>query len=203
METICVITAGQLSTCPRMLKAAESFRRAGYRVRVVSTNFEAWATEADRQIRATHDLDWTIVDYSRTSANSLRVRAGVRIRLARMAAKLAGAERLPLAVLGQATTRVFPELVREATARPADLLYGGGSALAATEAAARKLKVPFAVDLEDWHSREHPTDSAEGMLANTLAEAAEQRVFRAAAFVTTASESFAEAYQEQYGSGRS
>jgi glycosyltransferase involved in cell wall biosynthesis len=182
-----------------MLKAADSFRRAGYQVRVVSTNCEPWAKEADRQLDAGRELNWTIVDYSRASANSVRLLTGARFRIARRLAKLAGPQRLSLPVLGRATGRVFPELVRAACARPADFFYGGGSALAATEAAARQMHVPFAVDLEDLHSDQCIPDSADGRLANALGEAAERRVFREAAFITTASDGIADAYEEKYG----
>jgi hypothetical protein len=144
-------------------------------------------------------LNWTIVDYSRASANSVRLLTGARFRIARRLAKLAGPQRLSLPVLGRATGRVFPELVRAACARPADFFYGGGSALAATEAAARQMHVPFAVDLEDLHSDQCIPDSADGRLANALGEAAERRVFREAAFITTASDGIADAYEEKYG----
>ena len=130
-------------TCPRMLKAADSFQRAGYHVRVVSTNFETWANEADRQLSAARELNWTVVDYSRASANGVRLLSGVRFRIARGLAKLAGPQRLPPAVLGRATGRVFPELVRAACEQPADFFYGGGNALVATEAAARQMHVPL------------------------------------------------------------
>jgi hypothetical protein len=165
----------------------------------VSTNCEPWAKEADRQLDAGRELNWTIVDYSRASANSVRLLTGARFRIARRLAKLAGPQRLSLPVLGRATGRVFPELVRAACARPADFFYGGGSALAATEAAARQMHVPFAVDLEDLHSDQCIPDSADGRLANALGEAAERRVFREAAFITTASDGIADAYEEKYG----
>ena len=48
---ICVVTAGHLSTCPRMLKAADALAEAGYRVRVVSTQQTDWAAEADLDVR--------------------------------------------------------------------------------------------------------------------------------------------------------
>ena len=182
-----------------MLKAADSFRSAGYQVRVVSANFEPWAREADRQLAADRELNWTVVDHSRASANSVRLLTGARFRIARGLAKFAGTQRLPLAVLGRATGRVFPELVRAACAQPADFFYGGGSALAATEVAARRMHVPFAVDLEDLHSAQCRTDSAEGRMENALAEAVERRVFRDAAFLTTASDGIADAYEEKYG----
>jgi hypothetical protein len=181
-----------------MLKAAESLREAGYDVRVVSANFESWATDADRYLHSTRSLDWTIVDYSRASANMMRVRAGARMRSARSLARIAGAARLPLPLLGRATTRVFPELVRATVQRPVDLVFGGGGALAATAAAARRLHVPYAVDLEDLHSGEH-SDTAEGRLSQALAEAAEKLVFQQAVFLTTASESMADAYRDKYG----
>jgi Glycosyl transferase 4-like domain len=195
---ICVMTAGHLSTCPRMLKAAESFHRAGYEVRVVSTNFEPWATDADRQIRAIRTLNWEVLDYSRATGNSLRVRSGLRFRGARALAKLVGPERLPFPVLGRATTRVFPELVSLAAAQPVDLVYGGGGGLAATMASGRRLGVPFAVDLEDLHSGEN-RGTPEGKFSGALAASVERAVFREAAFLTSGSDSIAGAYRKKYG----
>src|SRR6267142_242478 len=49
---ICVVTAGHLATCPRMLKAADAFLAEGYDVRVVSTRTTGWATAADADIAA-------------------------------------------------------------------------------------------------------------------------------------------------------
>ena len=46
---VTVVTSGHLSTCPRMLKVADSLADAGYAVRVVATLHEPWAAETDRR----------------------------------------------------------------------------------------------------------------------------------------------------------
>jgi transketolase len=58
MARICIVTAGHLSTCPRMLKAADALAEAGYRVRVVSVRHTQWATEADRDVRRRRTGAW-------------------------------------------------------------------------------------------------------------------------------------------------
>ena len=73
---ICVVTAGHVSTTPRMLKAADALHGAGYQVRVVSANHTPWATETDRVVMATRRLVWRVVDYSRTSARAVQVGDG-------------------------------------------------------------------------------------------------------------------------------
>ena len=66
--SICVVTAGHLSTCPRMLKAADALYAAGWRVRMVSASHSAWAVAADRAARATRRWGWTVIDYARETA---------------------------------------------------------------------------------------------------------------------------------------
>jgi glycosyltransferase involved in cell wall biosynthesis len=199
MSRITVITAGHLSTCPRILKAAESLAADGHEVVAVSTNFVGWGTAADADLRTRLHLPWKVVDYSRATANLLRIRAGMRHRVCRVLSKIFGPERVPVAVLGRATTRVLPELVNAAAELPSDLIYGGGGALLATALAAKRLNVPYAVDLEDFHQAEHAVTDAEGVFSNRLAQAAESIVFRDAAFLTTSSDAIADRYAATYG----
>ena len=49
---LALVTAGHLSTCPRMLKAADALAEEGYDVEVVSTRSTAWAVEADLALLA-------------------------------------------------------------------------------------------------------------------------------------------------------
>ena len=69
----------------------------------------------------------------------------------------------------------------------------------ATALAAKRLKCPYAVDLEDFHGAEHSATDAEGAFCNRLAQAAEKIVFRDAAFLTTASDAIADRYARAYG----
>lgn len=182
-----------------MLKAAESLAADGHEVYAVSTNFVAWGSAGDLDLRARLRLPWNVVDYSRATGNRLRIQAGVRYRVCRALGKTFGPERVPAAVLGRATTRVLTELVETAAEVPSDLVYGGGGALVATALAARRLNVPYAIDLEDFHGAEHAATDDEGVFSNRLAQAAESIVFRDAAFLTTASDAIADHYAGAYG----
>src|SRR5712692_5882648 len=152
---ITIVTAGHLSSCPRMLKAADAVFNAGYRVRVVSARHTPWAAQADLTVRATRRWDWTVVDYDRSTARRRHLLTGVRFHVARAAAKSIGPARVPLPVAIRAYSRAHDELIRAIVSEPADLVYGGTTgALAAAAEAGRRLGVPYALDLEDFHSAE-------------------------------------------------
>lgn len=197
---VCVMTAGQLSTCPRLVKAADALAEAGYDVRVVSTRFMDWATEGDRELRRTRSWRWSVVNYHPASGRRTQLRSGIRLRAAGAGVRLLGAARTPLGLAARAFGRVHPELVRAALAEPADLFYGGTTGgLAAAAAAGRRAGVPYALDLEDFHSGEHGEDLPAGRQANALAARVEQGVLPGAAFLTAGSAAIAEAYRERYG----
>src|ERR1700682_3178400 len=86
MPRVCVVTAGQLSTCPRMLKAADALAEAGYRVRLVSARHTEWADLCDRDARGrrTTAWDWTAVDHRREGAPLRYAWSGARRRGAGM-----------------------------------------------------------------------------------------------------------------------
>lgn len=62
-----------------MLKAADAFAGAGHEVRVVSTRFSGWATEADAAVRRTRSWPWTVVDYDRDRACQTWLASGFRV----------------------------------------------------------------------------------------------------------------------------
>src|SRR5262249_5787248 len=148
-------TAGHLSTCPRMLKAADALHQAGYRVRVVSTRHVAWAWAADRTVMKTRSWAWQVVDYDRTSARVRQVTSGVRFRGARAIALAASPAHVPLGIGVRGYSRMHDELVSAIASESCDFVYGGTTgALAAVAAGARRLGVSFGLDLEDFHSSE-------------------------------------------------
>jgi glycosyltransferase involved in cell wall biosynthesis len=69
--------------------------------------------------------------------------------------------------------------------------------MAAAAEAADRLRVPFALDLEDFHSADQ--ESPSGDLSNGLARRIERDVLPRAAFLTAGSPMIAEAYEETYG----
>jgi glycosyltransferase involved in cell wall biosynthesis len=195
---VVVVTAGHLSTTPRMLKAADALHAAGYRVRVVSANHTPWAEAADRAVMASRAWQWTVVDYSRETAGVARIATGARFKAAHAVAAAIGADRVPAAIATRAYSRAHDELVRAVVSEPADLVYGGTTgALAATAEAAATLRVPYAVDLEDFHEGEH--DGPDGDHVHALAGRIVRDVVAGARFITTSSPMIADAYAAQCG----
>jgi glycosyltransferase involved in cell wall biosynthesis len=193
---VCVVTAGHLSTCPRMLKAADAFAGAGYDVRVVSTNHTPWAAATDRKVLATRAWASTVVDYDRDTARVVQITTGLRLRTARTLSNAFGSARVPMPVAIRAYSRIHDELVRAVAAEPADFVYGGTTgALAAVAESAAQLRVPYGVDFEDLYSAEHAPDSE---MTNVLAARIEQQVIAGAAFSTAGSPMIADAYERAY-----
>src|SRR5262249_36987485 len=191
------MTAGHLATCPRMLKTADALAER-YHVRVVSTNHTAWAREAGAESGTSPQWQWTVVDHDRQSPSFSYAWTGARQRGAIRAASRFGPGRVPLGVAIRAFSRSHAELVRAALSERFDFVYGGTTgALAAVAEAAQVARVPYALDLEDFHSGEH--DAREGRLANQLASRIERTVLPQATFLTTSWEAIADAYADRYG----
>ena len=108
---ITVVTSGHLSTCPRMLKAADALADDGHDVRVVATRHEPWATETDLVVQATRRWRLVTIDYRRGEAGSTYWRTGARYRAARAVAETLGPDRSPFPVVTRAFGRVHTELV--------------------------------------------------------------------------------------------
>lgn len=197
MARVCILTAGHLATCPRMLKSADALAEAGHDVRVVATRHMAWAAEADAAVRRTRSWPCTVVDYDRATGGGLHAMSGARRRFATTIAKSLSPSRTPMAVVYRAYSRVHPELVRAAIATPADFFYGGTTgAIGATAVAAARMHVPYAVDLEDFHSAEQQWEDAEAV--NGLAARVEREVIGGARFVTTSSREMSAEYARIY-----
>jgi glycosyltransferase involved in cell wall biosynthesis len=193
---VCVVTAGHLSTCPRMLKAADALAGAGYDVRVVSTNHTPWAAATDKEVLATRAWASTVVDYDRDTARATQLATGVRFQTARALSSVLGSWRVPMPVAIRAYSRIHDELVRAVAAEPADFVYGGTTgALAAVAESAARLRVPYAIDFEDLHSAEYAPDSE---VTNVLAARIERQVIDGAAFATAGSPMIADAYERVY-----
>ena len=191
---VTVVTAGHLSTCPRMLKAADALAEDGYDVRVIATRHEPWATETDRDVASRRSWTAEVIDYRRGAGGATYWWTGARYRSARALAGVCGPARMPLAIVSRAFSRVHTELVRAIGADPGDLIYGGTTgALAAIAEAAGGSRTPYAVDLEDFHSGE--TSGSDAPLEDALSARVERAVSRSAAFVTTSSEAIAAAYR--------
>ncbi len=180
-----------------MLKAADAYSEAGYDVRVVSTRHLDWAWETDQQVYPRRSWRWKVVNYDRRSCPSVYWRSGLRNKAANLVAKTLG-PRCPLGISARAYARVHSELVKAAIAEPCDFYFGGTTgALAAVAEAARLAKVPFGLDLEDFHSAEQD-ESPHAHWAHHLAESVESAILPRAAFLTAGSAAIAAEYAKKY-----
>lgn len=199
MPRICIVTAGHLCSCPRMVKAADALHEAGYRVRVVSTSHLPSHEKLDEHLLRERRWQVTMVRYGRGDAWPRKVGSALAQRAADRTVRLIGASRAPLNLVAQAYGRLHASLRAAAAAEPADLYYGGtASGLAATAQAARMHRAPYALDLEDFHSQEQD-DNREGRHANRLIGRLEHDLFPGAAFLTAASAAMADAYESARG----
>jgi hypothetical protein len=122
----------------------------------------------------------------------------VRSKAAREVAALLTVDRVPMRFAVRAYARIYPELLRQALTEPSDLYYGFARTLAEPAAAARRLGVPYALDLEDFHSAEQEENSA-NELTHRLAAKIERNVLPGAAFLTAGSDAIGEEYTTMYG----
>ncbi len=195
---ICVLTSGHLATTPRMTKAADALSEAGASVHVLSIDSTDWALVADRDIRHRRPNAWTWDSIDIRKSSRAYFTSGIRQRVGQYASRAIGADRLPLYVAGCARERGLAEIVLRAKRLKVDLIYGGGIALATAFYAARKLAVPFAVDLEDFHTGDQ-VNSGLGPLYENLSGRIERDVLPAAILRTGGSAEISEAYIEKYG----
>ena len=195
---ITVVSAGHLSTCPRMLKAADTFYAAGYDVRVISTCQTDWAAAADNQLRSRRPWKWDVVSYDRAHAPVRWLLTGARVRAAAIAARTLGRSR-PFWLSVRAFNRLHGELLSAILREPCDFIYGGGNgALVAVAEAARRSGTPCAVDFEDFHCGEH-SGGPDASLRDDLAAEMMAAAVKEARFVTAGSDAIGRACSARFG----
>jgi hypothetical protein len=179
-----------------MVKVADALAEEGYDAHVVSTQFIDWADRADRSIIASRwsRWRWTTVDYRKHGARARNALSAVRMRAAKRLSRLRGVDQIGFGTAARIRERVYPELVAAAISTRPALIYGGGSALAATAEAARRLAIPFALDLEDFHSAQDDPGHYDGLTSRM-----EREILPHAALLTGGSQAIADAYHDTYG----
>ena len=145
---ICLVTTGQPSTNPRLVKEADALVEAGFAVEVIGAHWTSWAHDADRRLLASRQWRCMLIDWRREAAPLLFWKTRIRHRVARELAQYLASDTLRDA----ATSRITPELTRRALATPADLYIAhtlGARPAAAAAAARHGAKLGF--DAEDFH----------------------------------------------------
>jgi len=196
MARICLLTPGQPSVDPRLVKEADALHEAGHEVRVVCSHMIPWADAADRELLQTRSWTCTYVGGVFNGRTAEYWQTRLRYGLAR---------RLPLAwplsdrLRRYAVCRVLPELAGVAMRTKADLYiahYTGG--LVAAADAARANRALFGFDAEDFESGSYPLAAGPSQM-DRLVERFERRYLPCCSYVTAASPGIAEAYNARYG----
>ena len=165
-SVVCLITPGQPSTNPRLLKEADALVEAGHAVHVVCAHWADWADDTDRQLLAGRRFTCTYVGGRRRQSATYqwtRFRHRATRELHRW--KLAG--QAPTWAL----SRVTPELRRAASRVRADLYIAHNlGALPAAWSSARANGARLGFDAEDLHSAasDSMTASFDARLARTF-----------------------------------
>jgi len=159
IKKIVLITTGQPSTNPRIVKEADALRSAGFWVTVLYCHFIIWASEADKDLLKNVPWSFKMLGGSPFHRKSLYIFTRVRFKLARLLNKYVG-NKILLAERAQA--RAYDELLKEAKQIKADWYIGhnlGALAIAVKAATYNSAKAGF--DFEDYHRGENDAASSD------------------------------------------
>jgi glycosyltransferase involved in cell wall biosynthesis len=196
-----LVTTGNVSTTPRLVKAADALTAAGHRVRVVALTAMPVHERADAAVMASRGWELVRVDVRHGTLRGAVRRGwhGVRQWGARLAWGM-GFRRAALA--DRVVSRYLDLLARAAGAAPADVVIGHTlGALPVAARAARALGAALAFDSEDLHSEELPA-TPEHARARAVVGAVEARYLPRCRYVTASADGIADALAERYGLAR-
>jgi glycosyltransferase involved in cell wall biosynthesis len=189
VRRVCLVTTGQPSTNPRLVKEADALAEAGFAVHVVGAHWANWADASDAAMMVRRRWTLELIEWRKEQAPGTFHRSRIRHWIARraLATPLAGSVR-PEWVLA----RVGPELRAAAQTVPADLYIAHNlGALPAAIQSARANGAPVGFDAEDLHSGQVPSGSDLAVFT----ERTERRLQPQCTYVTAASPGIARAYE--------
>lgn len=187
--TILIVTSGQPSANPRVVKEAIALDAAGHSVTVVFAPLSPWADRFDEELFArTPGIKWIPAGYHPLRNPWLYKFARVRRKLYEWLAV-----HTSFLKAGEKAYILYAQELSAAAARiKADLYIGHNlGALPAAVKAARKWKTKCGFDAEDFHRGE----SAPSSLAYSLAAAIENKNIPALDYMSAASPLIAEEYE--------
>jgi len=192
---ICLITPGQPSINPRLVKEADALHEAGHEVRVLCSHYVPWADEADRALLASRA--WCCAYVGGAPRGNLLTYFWTRARhaLAGRALRLRPASSF---LHRRALIRVAPELEAAALATPADLYiahYAGALPAAALAACRHGARLGF--DAEDLESGSYHAEKGPSAI-DLLVQRIEARYLPECDYITASSPEIAEAYATRY-----
>ncbi|MFB6271672.1 MAG: hypothetical protein ABEL51_02135 [Salinibacter sp.] len=189
--TVCLVTPGQPSTNPRLVKEADALIEAGAEVHVVACKFEDWADDADDSFA---DRAWTThwLRFGTQAPWWLDLYQRARRRACREVSRLVGPQ---VGLAERAFHYIIPELTKTASRIPADLYIAHNlAALPPSRQAARRQGAKLGFDAEDFHRGQFP-DSVWNV-ERRLTAYLEERHMPHCDYLTAASDGIGAAYAE-------
>lgn len=194
MTRVCLLTAGQPSTDPRLVKEADALVEAGYSVHVIAAYWSAWAVEGDRQLLSSRSWTCEFVGGDPHRSRPVYLATRIRYRAGRALQSLSASSPPPLWMVA----RVAPTLRARAMRTPADMFIAHGvAALPAAAAAARHFRAKAGYDAEDFAPGMRAF--AEPMSPDDPIVRIEARYLPACDYVTASSPGISCAYERTYG----
>jgi hypothetical protein len=192
-KKIVLISSGQPSANPRLVKEAIALLEAGYIITVIYCPLSPWAEPFDVNLFARYpQINWVKAGHHPQKQRRLYQWARLRRKLYHVLFRIAG-NRLDAAVRSFAF--YSQELTSTALRHKADLYIGHNiGALASVVLAARKHGVKAAFDFEDFHRGEDTYDSIHWKKVKAI----EDDYVQSLAYATAASPLIKKAYQEIY-----
>lgn len=193
---ICLLTPGQPSTNPRVVKEADALSEEGYEVKVFCAFWTLWALETDKKLLESRNWKCKYVGGNPIINNWYFVYTRLRNRLSRRIASL-----MPLRTRLDkwALCRVLSELESAATSTDANLFIAHyPCALPAAVKAARMKNAKVGFDAEDFHTESFSMNCSTSYL-DLITQRIEKKYLQQCDYVTASSQGIADAYANKYG----
>lgn len=192
MARITLVTPAHVASNPRLVKEADALAEAGYQVHVICCRYFPKLDDDDQTVLARAKWSHTRIDWSGSPFRGARFLSKVLRRL------IHGGLPATPTMDRWALHPAIPQLVKAVQESRPDFIVGHCLVgLLAAALSARRLRVPWRFDAEDFHTAETPA-----IEANPHEFRHVQRIERAhlplAAQITAASPAIGEAYQDTY-----
>jgi len=187
---ICIVTPGQPSNNPRMVKEADALTQAGHTVHAICADCGLWPSRMDPGVM--HTREWTF-EYA---AGSARGTGGVMRRVRHKVARRYRSAAVGSAAFNYALSPVAAELRRAAMNTPAELYIAHHPhALPAVVDASVKFGAKVGYDVEDLYAGMGRDKTRE----TDVIEALERAYLPGCDYVTSAAPGFSREYARRYG----
>ncbi len=198
MKKIVLITSGQPSLNPRLVKEADSLFSAGYKVTVVYQYWNDWGTEMDEELLA--GKKWKAICVG-GSPNKQKIIYWITRSIHKTAILLAKNFGFKHGIAELAIGRCTWLLYNKAAKYPADIYIAHNlAALPAAIKAANKTKAKYGFDAEDFH-RNEVSDNPDDFDVR-IKSFIEEKCFPKADYITASSRQIALKYQQLFPSKR-